>query len=456
MAAPNFDFKAQVDPTAFVAAMQRKAQMEFEMKSADQREKDARFGRILDAVQTGQQIASNMMKQASDRSKVEGQKKLQEILGEPTQSAPVAASIPQFKRAEDGQVVPAEKTSQPTFADTDRGASQMSRLQQALMQANPEKYTGEMIDSQFARDRARQAAAGDTTIEPMLFPDNTVKNVIVNKFDNTMRIAGTQELIPPALASQLQKGFAPAVIRDEMGNVITAPKAVGRNATQVGSESKTDALNEGGMPALQASSPALAERFSKAREQAFPEFNQGLKESVDASASAAVVEAILAQKDISEVGLRSLGFHLARMSGSNSQLSDAERQTFERAMSLYERFKNEGYKAVVGDFSPKFKADLKNLSATLAKKERLRADKALARAKANARSQIGQKAYDRFGLETEFPTLNDLIVQASEFSDPNEKLTPRSDPKADINAINNMTLEQLKKRRDELLKKRNQ
>lgn len=134
MTAPNFDYKQQLDPTAFSAALQRKSQMEFEMKSADQREKDARFGKILEAVQSGQQIAGNMMKQAQERSKVAGQEKVIAELGHKPLSVPYS----------------------PEAIATDATDSK-TRLQQALMQANPDSYTKEMIQGQFPNAQGSQA-----------------------------------------------------------------------------------------------------------------------------------------------------------------------------------------------------------------------------------------------------------------------------------------------------------
>lgn len=407
------DFRVKdssIDPMAFANVLQRKAQMEQAQANADREHKDNRLKRITDAVQAGQSIAMNMMTIAEKRGDVkkqkteaEGQQELIGLFKEPTSVNPAD---------------PMAKVMQPAF-EADRN----KRFMQALVKANLPDTTKALLEQKF---ESSKQTAGDTEVRSLLDPKTKqVSDYIVNKKNKTVSTLGGTPL-PKERADELLRGYAPKQMTDQFGNPVITPNLPGAEA----STASKAVMEEGGIPALQSKAPKLAERFVEAQKAAFPVNNQSLKEAVDSGASAAQVGAILKQPNINQVGLKSLGFHLARMSGSNSQLSDAERETFEQPLSFLETIKNKGYRLVAGDLSPVMKKDLTQLADLLAKKEKLRGQRAIQAAKINAKSQVGKTRWDAYKLEKEFPTIDDLIV------DSNSMLETDSDLQVDQNALN--------------------
>lgn len=432
MSAPNFDYKQQIDPTAFSAALQRKTQMEFEMKSADQKEKDARIGRILDAVKSGQEIAGNMMKQAEFRSRVDGQKKLHDVIGEPSQSDQVTKPMQQFKRPEGptmpGQAMPLEATqsAQPTFGRTNQGQSQMARLQQALLQSNPEAYTKEMIQGQFPN-----ASAKATPKEQVHYLTLDDGRTVVSRFSTTG--AGFMDMEGKPLSSDVMNRV---VNRTYAGDFLTDPvtgktafgnKSTGQtqdvelpgDSAMAGVDSPENALNN-----LRTKAPKVYEKVSTILEGTSPAKNPKLEQLVGAAASSAAANAILLDPEPSQVGLKSLGFHMARSSGSNSQLSDQERETFEQPLALLEKWKNSGWRIIQGDLSPKMRRDLLRLNTLLERKSKMQAEKMLAQEKRRARVESGKLWTP--GLDEAFPTVSELIVDAEAIVPPAANDNPTS------------------------------
>jgi len=96
MAIPDFRIQTPaVNPTAFADVLQRKQNAEDANMRADEERKNNRLKRILEAVQGGQMIASNMLNIAEKRQDLadkrvssEGQKKFQDIITSPEPQAP--------------------------------------------------------------------------------------------------------------------------------------------------------------------------------------------------------------------------------------------------------------------------------------------------------------------------------------------------------------------------------
>lgn len=384
-----------VQPGAFAEVIQRRQQIEMAQQQQEAERRSAITKQFLDAVVTGQQIASNMMSLSERRSEqkrketqVEGQQELLQLFGEPATLPPSQNPTPEME----------------VMYQADRE----KRFMQAITKADLDKTTEALLERHMPRSTS---AAGDTEIRTLLDPvTKQPKDYIINKRQNTVTDLGGNP-VPSEIASKLLRGYAPKTIEDPFGLPHIVPNLPGAEP----SSASKGTMEEGGIPALQATSPVLAERFVAARDKAFPASNQQLKEATDSAASAGIVTKILTQKKLNEVGLKSLGFHLARMSGSNSQLSDQERQTFEQPLAILERAKNFGYKNIAGDLSPKMKEDLTQLSKLIAKKEKIRGHRAILAAKQNARGQVGESRFKKFQLEKEFPTIDDLIVNTTDF-----------------------------------------
>jgi hypothetical protein len=277
-------------------------------------------------------------------------------------------------------------------------------------------------------------------------PANFAKNYAEQQFPDTLKLALTGSLANgvPDRYINLDTGERTTGIADKLGNlhlatgqtfpvgavhrwvkdpaaaIMAGPTGLPTAYDKLGpnrpgsSPTAGPTLADKGIPALQIAAPKLADRFVKARDDAFPENNNALKTQVEASASAAVVESILKNPEVNQVGLQSLGFHLARMSGSNSQLSDAERATFERGLSLARRIKDQGYKLGAGDLSPDMRRELLSLSQTLENRAKAQGQRYILSAKRNAKGQVGDRLYKQLELDKEFPDINDLVANASE------------------------------------------
>lgn len=163
---------------------------------------------------------------------------------------------------------------------------------------------------------------------------------------------------------------------------------------------------------LRKKAPKLADRFDELLNETSPEKNTALRTSIDAASSANQVRGILKDPNPSQVGLQSLGFYLARMSGSNSQLSDAEREVFQEPLSLVDKVVNKGYKIVAGDLSPTMRKDLLHLSETIGRKAHLQGSKYIENQKMKSRQALG--SYYTPGLDKSFPTMDSLSVSSEE------------------------------------------
>lgn len=398
------DFRTRtpaIDPQAFANVLQRKAQMEQEQINVEDQRRTDRIKGLMEAVVTGQNIASNMMTIADKKNKLrqaEEEKVAQENIARlaktPLQpDLPADLSPDGYERA----IKVAEQNRQ-------------RELEAALAKSSSRDKYNESLIKQILPD-GREETARDLDIRSLFDPKtNQVVDYIVNKHTKTVTtLSGTP--VPKETADTLLRGYAPKEMKDQFGNPTITPSIPGLQA----SSASRATMEEGGIPALQATAPVLAERFTAARDKAFPAYNQQLKEATDSAASAGIVSRILEQPEINEVGLKSLGFHLARMSGSNSQLSDQERQTFEQPLALVERAKNFGYKNIIGDLSPKMRQDLLQLSKLVSRKEKIRGHKAILAAKQNAKGQVGKSRYEKFQLDKEFPSIDDLITQSADY-----------------------------------------
>lgn len=226
-------------------------------------------------------------------------------------------------------------------------------------------------------------------------------------------------------ASDPLRGYAPSVFMDPASGLpMMAPKSPNATATpikspevQPGNDGQNNALIR-----LRTVNPKAAADVEAIRAKAYPQNNPALKDNIEAASSASTVREIVSNPNPSQVALAGLGFHLARMSGSNSQLSDAEREIFQEPLSFLRKIENKGWKFVAGDLSPTMKQDLKKLALTLERKSQRQANIQINGAKLQAKGTAG--GYWTPALEKEFPSLNELIAQ--------DKATVQAEPEVNV------------------------
>ena len=258
MADLNFREQTYIDPAALTGAFQNKAAMEEQMRANGVAERSKRFSSILDAVQQGQKIAANMMELAKEKDKKAGRADLNSVLAEPAPTANVAQPIVQQKPiagpvARDGASLgtAASTTVQPTSAATERGATRMARLQQALLRADPDNFTKEMLQGQFpnassnARDEFQQSAM------QIRDKQGNLRTVMVSFRKNDGRIYDpvTQRPIDSGdqLEGLLDRGFAqkfrPAG-SDVQGREVVAEERTGQKFVITGQDANGDPIRE--------------------------------------------------------------------------------------------------------------------------------------------------------------------------------------------------------------------
>jgi len=242
-------------------------------------------------------------------------------------------------------------------------------------------------------------AAGDSIVARWNGRDYEVKNEKTQQWETAP--AGTL------------KGYETKYLNDSIGGGMFKTNPKGANPVGdiggIGGD-KNDPKNA--LTNLRVAAPALYKDYAAILENSMPDKNMGLKALVEARSSAVQVRALLESNDPSSVGLATLGFYLARMSGSNSQLSDAEREIFQEPLGLIDKLMNKGYKLIAGDLSPVMKADLMKLVTLMEKKSMAQGNRLIAGNRIRARAVVG-KNWSK-GLDDAFPTMESLSVAADD------------------------------------------
>lgn len=137
--AGQFDFQASTSP--LLAAL---TQVPAQQQEARLREEEARRQRLNDLLsnmsQAGtalRQIKAQQLQDQQVQRQMQGQQQLQDIMKEPQQSAPVSSF--QF----------GPQAQQPTFAQTQQGATQPARTNAALLQAFPDQAGAALVKQKF-------------------------------------------------------------------------------------------------------------------------------------------------------------------------------------------------------------------------------------------------------------------------------------------------------------------
>lgn len=191
---PDFKVQNQIDPTALASVMQRKSAMEQEQANADRAERNSRVSRILEAVVTGQQIASNMMSLAESRREAKGMRDASAILNEPAPTAKTST-------LGEVEVKPSPEQEQ----------SKQDRLRAALLQASGKAGALQMLKSQIPdttsqKGRFQQAALEYKTPEGRSIPVATKFDTESGKHYNP--VTGEEITSQEQLKGMLARGYA--------------------------------------------------------------------------------------------------------------------------------------------------------------------------------------------------------------------------------------------------------
>lgn len=204
------DFKTRtpaIDPTAFANVLQRKVQVEQEQMNYEQEADQKRLKGLMDAVVTGQNIASNMMTMAEKRNKLriakeeeEAQNRIAELANKPLEM-PWA---PGMDLANPGDKAKAEEFRQRELrAALAKSASKEDYNKSLLTQMNPEKAKGNQFDSSSLS---------------VVFKGEKTPRIIKGSYDTVNRrlydwtgkdITDQAESVSPA--------YAPAIVEDSEG-----------------------------------------------------------------------------------------------------------------------------------------------------------------------------------------------------------------------------------------------
>jgi len=419
----NFNFQGQVPMASIVQAYLQKAQTEQQARQQKQTSKQQAFQNAMQAVQTGSQAVSQMVQNSvakreqalsddiaayigKSEDMVPGPEKQVNVFGKP---APVAQAFTQTA----GQIAPVG----PPMQRLGGAPEYKAELASMIAKRFPKEYAIQAL--QQTGDTRGKISGRDIQQFYLVSPDGTDR--IPVRYDEVSDEL-TNLLSGQPIDRQLytNKGYqmarsSPQVRTDEFGRLVSVEPTTGSSRSiATPAQGATTKSASGGLLELRAKAPKVYEDVQTQYQKAFPENNKFLETMVYGASSAAQVKSLLQAptSELSQVGLQSLGFYFARMAGSNSQLSDREREVFEAPLALVDKVANKGYRLVKGDLSPKMKSDLLRLATTLEKKSFLQAQKIVAGTKKRAKAISG--TYWNKSLEAEFPTVDELIVSTHE------------------------------------------
>jgi hypothetical protein len=414
-------FQSNAPMAAIIQAYQNKAEMQEKMKMDQNAIENQNINRIAGVFQGAASLTSGLVQQAEQRQRMAA---LMTQVDKGGISVPVAqptgpnASVePSAPFADTEGQAPQQPPQMQLLKDTPEW---QSRTRELALSAFP-KETGTALAKSLFENPNGAAASFHNKGVPLNMINKLTGDVVAANY-NPITNQYVKTSSGEVLGSEWIKQYAPSAQGNSFGGVSLFQKTPGVAPVPYNQTPPGDA--DGGSPAdapdsalvdLQAKAPKLADRYIEARDQALPAKNPRIAAAIDSAQSAVAVKSILTNPNPSQVGLASLGFHLARLSGSNSQLSDTERTTFEQPLAFLDKLKNKGYRFVAGDLSPQMKSDLTRLSTLLEKKSRLQVQKQLNTAKQSARLAAGP--FWNKGLDAGIPTVDDLVASAKEVND---------------------------------------
>ena len=408
----DFSQKQQVDMAAIASLYQKKAAMEAEMKVQKEQIRASKQQRLMDVMNMAASMSTKMIDARAAKQQKDAQQNVFDTLAMTDKSINKATPVPA------GQEGPMQM-EQVRFGDTPQFKTQ---LETGLAKAFPKEYGEQKIKSLLeGAEGAKPLSGRDIQQKNVILADGTrtslqlFETVPSKKYGTSVTwtdLSGNE--IDPKLLAGAVEAPAPTVMIDPTTGRPMITERVGpnggRDVSTPGDKAAGGTPGEGGMQELLAKSPKMFDAVEKIRTESFPQMNKPLETAVNGVSASAKVKALLkAEGDkLSQTGIKSLGFGFAVMSGSNSQLSDKERESFEEPLSLIDKVVNQGYKLTQGDLSPKMRKDLLNLADVLEKKSRIQAQKYLNSNKQRAKSLAGSYWNDSIGKA--FPTLDQVSV----------------------------------------------
>lgn len=162
---PDFTVKTKpLDAGTVAQILQRKAEIENQQNQQALNNSNDRTKRIMDAITTGQQVASNMMTLAEKRqnlnennSELAGQQKVQSLLTTPPPTAP--APTASSSALPDAGTFPVQPSPEQNQGYADQMTKRKNDLVSALIQSNPKQVTQDLAKSQLTPPK-------DTTENP--------------------------------------------------------------------------------------------------------------------------------------------------------------------------------------------------------------------------------------------------------------------------------------------------
>lgn len=434
MATPNFDPKQYIDPASLAPAFQSKASIEEEMRNN-------KFNRLIQAVKTGQEIANNMMDFAEKRKTQQGITSAQSIINEPAPRTTAQTSM--------GEVpVQPEEDTRP------------QRLQAALLQATGDKGALEML-----RETNRSKLTNATKPTPMALelPDATQTLGYFDPLTKQYHL-DNGEVAPPGT----KRAFKLDLSTDASGNRKVTSGASGQEVNTV------DLSGKQLTPKQVGSANSVFELPPTERQVATAAIDEYTKEPEVRKTRGAFLQSDVTMRGLSARNFvfdEKVGLQLAKTFGDSGNIAIVEqevgrenRQLWEKGKQLLERY------IKTGELTEENRIEI------------LKAIKILRSAQLERLEREADIVVDRVtGPDGEVPRLNrekfkskligpkiqeamnkarkdleklpDIVtdLDVSSGSQPGQKGSSGSNP---INQIKSMSLDELRARRDALLKKR--
>lgn len=415
---PDYSIKAQVPMAAIIQAYQQKAAQEQQNKIQQQQMEMQKFDHTLSVFKSASDITRSLIDQSKIKQQQDALNSLSTLFAngqQPVQTGVAPTGTANLMSAPSPAASgPSVQTGAPTEAPLSSTPDYKFQLASLMTKANPSAFTANLADDVSKSVVSPSAPAirpSNFDIQRVDIPGKGPLTVKVDKVNNKIYDLAGNDIT--ATAAGAAPYAPPMIITDQEGNPALAYRTPGAKATKITTPANEE-TNQHGVQELFIKAPKVGERVQKIVAQADPSENPVLKTTVEAATAAAAVKTILEDPDPSSVGLNSLGFYFARASGSNSQLSDAEREIFAEPLGLIDKWKNKGYKVVAGDLSPKMRTDLKKLASLIERRNAAAGEKILNTTRKRAKNAAG--SYWNDSINSEIPSFSDLVATSDDMA----------------------------------------
>lgn len=205
---PDFTTKTKsIDPMAFANVLQRRSELEQQQRNYEQKRKDDQINSIMDAVKSGQQIASNMMTLAEKRNEAKGLKDLTGLISNPPATSASSTVLP-------------EKGTFSVSTSPEIAKQREADMLSALIRANPDDTTKELIKSKVSPD-IKNFAPQQSSIE--LKDGKIIPAAFINGkyyYPNSTKEIPTEQIVG--------KGYGLNFTTDAAGNQLALSRSTGR------------------------------------------------------------------------------------------------------------------------------------------------------------------------------------------------------------------------------------